>query len=119
MKKILLPILFLVSATCFAEEKTEEKKDQLKDYIEITMTDFSESLRIDHGGKIEKSITLDGKKYSFTSCISAVKFLESKGWKIEVAHATAYSGGLARFYLMSKVITREELEKDKTGVVEK
>lgn len=118
MKKIILSFLFLVSTICYAQEKANVQDEQLKDYIEITMTDFSGSIRIDYGGKIDKFIILDGKKYTFSSCISAVKFLESRGWKVEVAQATAYNGGLCRYYLMSKVVTKEELEKVTSGVTE-
>lgn len=72
MKTIFSLMLFLLPMMCFAQKNVGEQKEELKDYIEITNFDNWESiLRIDHGGKLEKYLTLDGKKYYFDSCISA------------------------------------------------
>ena len=120
MRKLLFLLLFVVPSLCFAQKNVGEQKEQLKDYIEITNFDNWESnLRIDHGGKLEKYLTLDGKKYYFDSCISAVKFLESKGWKLEVTQISGNDHAFIRLYLMSKVVTKEELEAGITGVTEK
>ena len=120
MKAFILSILFLVPMTCCAQVKNAVQDNQLKDYIEITNPDISGAwIRIDQGGKIERFLTLDGKKYYFESCISAVKFLESKGWKLEVAQVSGNDKGFVRYYLMSKVVTKEELEKEIRGVTEK
>jgi hypothetical protein len=121
MKTIFSLMLFLLPMMCFAQKNVGEQKEQLKDYIEITNLDNADSyLRIDHGGKLEKYLILDGKKYYFESCISAVKFLESKGWKLEVAQISGNAHTfIIRYYLMSKVVTKEELEAGMTGVTEK
>ena len=113
-------MLFLLPMMCFAQQNVGEQKEQLKDYIEITNVDNSSYIRIDHGGKTERYLTLHGKKYYFASCLSAVKFLESKGWKLEVAQISGNAHTfIIRYYLMSKVVTKEELEAGITGVTEK
>jgi hypothetical protein len=119
MKTIISLMLFLLPMMCFAQQNVGEQKEQLKDYIEITNVDNSSYIRIDHGGKTERYLTLHGKKYYFASCLSAVKFLESKGWKLEEAQVSGNHLGFVRFYLMSKVVTKEELEAGITGVTEK
>ena len=121
MKTIISIMLFLLPMTCFAQENVGEQKEQLKDYIEITNIDNFDysNIKIDHGGKREKFLTLDGKKYFFDTCISAVKFLESKGWKLEVVQISGNDHAFIRLYLMSKVVTKEELEAGITGVTEK
>ncbi len=120
MRKLLFLLLFVVPSLCFAQKNVGEQKEQLKDYIEITNVDNSDSyIRIDHGGKLERFLALDGKKYYFASCISAVKFLENKGWKLEEAQVSGSHLGFVRYYLMSKVATKEELEAGITGVTEK
>ena len=45
--------------------------------------------------------------------------LESKGWKLEVAQISGNDHAFIRLYLMSKVVTKEELEAGITGVTEK
>jgi len=46
--------------------------------------------------------------------------LESKGWKLEVAQISGNAHTfIIRYYLMSKVATKEELEAGITGVTEK
>jgi hypothetical protein len=46
--------------------------------------------------------------------------LESKGWKLEVAQISGNAHTfIIRYYLMSKVVTKEELEAGMTGVTEK
>lgn len=120
MKTIFSLMLFLLPMMCFAQKNVGEQKEELKDYIEITnFGNWESNLRIDHGGKLEKYLTLDGKKYYFDSCISAVKFLESKGWKLEVVQISGNDHAFIRLYLMSKVVTKEELEAGITGVTEK
>lgn len=120
MRKLLFLLLFVVPSLCFAQKNVGEQKEELKDYIEITNIDNFDysNIKIDHGGKREKFLTLDGKKYYFDTCISAVKFLESKGWKLEVTQVSGYDDGFVRYYLMSKVVTKEELEAGITGVTE-
>ena len=120
MRKLLFLLLFVVPSLCFAQKNVGEQKEQLKDYIEITNVDNSDSyIRIDHGGKLERFLALDGKKYYFASCISAVEFLENKGWKLEEAQVSGSHLGFVRYYLISKVVTKEELEAGITGVTEK
>ena len=114
MRKLLFLLLFVVPSLCFAQKNVGEQKEQLKDYIEITNVDNSDSyIRIDHGGKLERFLDY------FASCISAVKFLENKGWKLEEAQVSGSHLGFVRYYLMSKVVTKEELEAGITGVTEK
>ena len=114
MKTIILSIL-IAFVSLSSNAQNEEKN--LKEYLEITMTDFSGSLRVDVGGKIDRFYIQNGIKYTFPSCIAAVHFFESQGWKLEYGRATAYNGGLARYYLMSRPISKENLDKKNEGVV--